>query len=124
MRILIAGGDDDCQTVIRGILIWNDYTPIFEANGKRAWERLRREGADMLVTDMAMPEMDGRQLLWHIRSDDRFRDMPVLILAGRASAEDQVQCYEAGADDYLIKPFNTEVFLARIRVLERRILRK
>ena len=124
MRILIAEDDNNFRTLIMEVLEQSGYTPLPEANGKLAWERLQREGADMLVTDINMPETDGFQLLGLIRSDDRFKDMPVLMLTVRAFAGDQVQGYETGADDYLVKPFDTEVFLARIRVLERRILKK
>ena len=124
MRILIAEDDDNFRALITEILEQSGHTPLPAINGKLAWERLQREGADMIVTDINMPEMDGFQLLGIIRSDDRFKDIPVLMLTIRAFASDQIQGYETGADDYLTKPFDTEVFLARIRVLERRILRK
>ena len=86
--------------------------------------RLQAEGADMAVLDVNMPEMDGFELLKHIRTDDRFKNMPVLMLTIRAFADDQVQGYETGADDYLTKPFHNDILLARIKVLERRILKK
>lgn len=124
MRILIAEDDDNFRTLITEILEQNGYTPMPEINGKLAWERLKREGADLLITDINMPELDGFGLLRLVRGDEAYKAMPVLMLTIRQLAEDQVAGYETGADDYLTKPFNTEVFLARIRVLERRILNK
>jgi DNA-binding response OmpR family regulator len=85
---------------------------------------LQAEGADMAVLDINMPEMDGIELLGNIRSDDRFKNMPVIMLTIRAFTEDQVQGYECGADDYLTKPFSNDVLIARVKVLERRILGK
>jgi DNA-binding response OmpR family regulator len=123
MKILVADDDDNFRSLIVEILTAAGYSVTAEVNGLLAWERLQAEGADVVVLDINMPEMDGFEVLRHIRTDDRFKDLPVLMLTIRAFAEDQVAGYETGADDYLTKPFNSEVFLARIRVLERRILK-
>lgn len=124
MKVLIADDDDTFRSLVVEILTGAGYETAAEVNGRLAWERLQAEGADMAVLDVNMPEMDGFELLRHIRSDDRFKNIPVLMLTIRAFAEDQIQGYETGADDYLTKPFGAEVFLSRIRVLERRILKK
>ena len=124
MKILVADDDDNFRSLIVEILTAAGYSVTAEVNGLLAWERLQAEGADVVVLDINMPEMDGFEVLRHIRTDDRFKDLPVLMLTIRAFAEDQVAGYETGADDYLTKPFDTAVFLARIRVLERRILNK
>ncbi len=124
MKILIAEDDDNFRTLITEVLEQNGHIPLPEPNGRLAWERLQRDGADMLVTDINMPEMDGFGLLRNIRSSETYRWMPVLMLTIRELAEDQVSGYEIGADDYLTKPFDNDVFLARVRVLERRVLKK
>lgn len=124
MRILIAEDDKVFITLITELLEQAGHTPMPEQNGRLAWERLQREGADMVVTDINMPEMSGFQLLARIRGSASHKAMPVLMLTIRAFAEDQVAGYETGADDYLTKPFDHDVFLARIRALERRILKK
>ncbi|PKM98879.1 MAG: hypothetical protein CVU79_01115 [Elusimicrobia bacterium HGW-Elusimicrobia-3] len=121
MRILIAEDDDNFRALITEVLDGAGHAPVAEVNGRLAWERLNREGADLVVTDINMPEMDGFGLLKNIRSSERFSGMPVLMLTIRELAEDQVAGYETGADDYLTKPFDNEVFLARVRVLGRRI---
>lgn len=124
MRVLIAEDDKVFITLITELLEQAGHIPMPEQNGRLAWERLQREGADMVVTDINMPEMDGFQLLARIRASAGHKAMPVLMLTIRAFAEDQVAGYETGADDYLTKPFDHDVFLARIRALERRILKK
>lgn len=123
MRILIAEDDDNFRTLITELLEQAGHTPMPEPNGRLAWRRLLREGADMVVTDINMPELDGFGLLRYIRSDEYYQKMPVLMLTIRQLAEDQVAGYETGADDYLTKPFDHAVFLARIHALERRILK-
>ncbi|OHE77308.1 MAG: hypothetical protein A2107_01930 [Verrucomicrobia bacterium GWF2_62_7] len=124
MKVLVADDDDNFRCLVTELLLEAGHEVAAEVNGRLAWERLQAEGADMAVLDVNMPEMDGFQLLRNIRGDARHKSMPVLMLTIRAFAEDQVQGYETGADDYLTKPFANDVFLARIKVLERRILKK
>ena len=124
MRILIAEDDENFRTLIAELLKQAGHTPMPEPNGRLAWERLLREGADMVVTDINMPELDGLGLLRNIRCDGDHSKIPVLMLTVRQLTEDQVAGYETGADDYLTKPFDHEVFKARIHALGRRILKK
>ncbi len=124
MRVLIAEDDKTFRILITELLEQAGHTPIPEPNGRLAWERLLREGADMVVTDINMPEMSGFDLLRNIRNNEVYREMPILMLTVRQLAEDQVAGYETGADDYLTKPFDTNVFIARIHALGRRILKK
>jgi len=123
MRILIAEDDENFRTLITELLEQAGHTPMPEPNGLLAWKRLLREGADMVVTDINMPEMDGFGLLRHIRGDENHNKIPVLMLTIRQLAEDQVSGYDTGADDYLTKPFDHEIFIARIHALGRRILK-
>ena len=124
MKVLVADDDRIFRALVVEILTGAGYEVAAEENGRLAWNRLRSEGADMAVLDINMPEMDGFELLKNIRASETHRDMPVLMLTIKAFAEDQVQGYETGADDYLTKPFDNDVLLARVKVLERRILKK
>lgn len=123
MRILIAEDDEIFRSLITELLEQAGYNPMPAGNGLLAWEMLQREGADMLVTDVNMPEMDGFQLLARVRADAKYGALPVLMLTIRDFAEDQIAGYETGADDYLVKPFDGAVFVARVRALQRRILK-
>ncbi|MBU2574566.1 MAG: response regulator transcription factor [Elusimicrobia bacterium] len=124
MKILVADDDKIFRSLVVEILTDAGYEVIAEENGLLAWERLRAEGADLAVLDVNMPEMDGFELLRNIRAAEKHKTMPVLMLTIRAFVEDQVQGYDTGADDYLTKPFDNDVLLARVKVLERRILHK
>ncbi len=124
MKILVADDDDTFRSLVIEILTGAGYEVAAEENGLLAWNRLVAEGADLAVLDINMPEMDGFELLRNIRTSETHKDMPVLMLTIKAFADDQVRGYDTGADDYLTKPFNNEVLLARVKVLERRILKK
>ena len=122
MKILVADDNDIFRSLVVEVLTAAGYTTVDEVNGLLAWNRLQAEGADMAILDVNMPQMDGFELLRNIRADERFKTMPVLMLTIRAFANDQIEGYEGGADDYLTKPFDNDVLLARVKVLERRIL--
>ena len=124
MRVLIAEDDDNFRALITELLEQDGHTPLAEPNGLLAWERLLREGADMVVTDINMPELDGFGLLRNIRDNETLRELPVLMLTVRQLAEDHIAGYATGADDYLTKPFDHGIFLARIHALGRRILKR
>jgi DNA-binding response OmpR family regulator len=122
MKILIADDDLLFRTLVSEVLTDAGYEVSAHENGQLAWDALQAEGADLAVLDVNMPEMDGVTLLRHIRADERFSRLPVLMLTIRSMVEDQVDSYDQGADDYLTKPFANEVLVARIKALERRIL--
>jgi len=120
--VLVAEDDGALRALLKAILEGGGYAPILCENGRIAWDRLQQGGVDMAVLDINMPEMDGLELLRRIRSHPRLKSLPVLMLTVRALVEDQTEGLQSGADDYLAKPFNTDVLLARLKVLERRIL--
>jgi len=122
MRILVADDDVHFRLLLAEILSGAGHEVFPQPDGRMAWEFLVEYGADMAVLDITMPEMDGIALLKKIRSSPEFRDMPVLLLTIKALVEDQVEGYSSGADDYLAKPFSSDMLVARVRVLERRIL--
>ena len=120
MKILIADDDLLFRTLVSEVLTDAGYEVSPHENGALAWESLQTEGADMAVLDVNMLEMDGVELLNHIRADERFRGMPVLMLTIRSMVDDQVESYNHGADDYLTKPFAFSVLAAKINAVLRR----
>ena len=84
------------------------------ANGLEALQALRDEPFDCVLLDVLMPEMDGYQVLEHIRSDPRLRRTPVIMVSALEDIESVVRCIEMGADDYLPKPFDPVLLRARI----------
>ncbi len=88
---------------------------VTAADGRAALERMRAEKVDLLVTDVMMPELDGLGLLKEVRADTNLRSTPVVVLSARAGPEAASGAIEAGADDYVVKPFTTGELLARCR---------
>jgi len=123
MKILVADDDEIFRTLVKEVLLGENYEVITAENGLIGWQILQKEKIDMAILDVNMPEMNGFELLNKIREDEKLSKMPVLMLTVRVLTEDQIAGYEYGADDYLAKPFDNQVLLARIKVLERRILK-
>jgi DNA-binding response OmpR family regulator len=121
--ILVADDDQMFRELVTEVLTQGGYKVLAAQDGLAAWNLLQKKKADMAVLDLNMPNMDGLELTRKLRGDARFKDMPVLMLTIRAMIEDQVSGYDRGADDYLTKPFENKMLLARMRVLERRILK-
>ncbi|MCH8566887.1 MAG: response regulator transcription factor [Balneolales bacterium] len=91
------------------------FTVITKNNGEEARQWLNEGNRpDVIVADLNMPIMDGYQLMEFIRTDKSFDKIPVMILSANESSNDRVQCFKAGADDYLVKPFNPEELYFRI----------
>ena len=122
MKILLADDDDNFRMLLSEVLEEAGFEVAAFENGQLAWEYLQAENADIVVSDVNMPEMGGFELLKLIREDARLACLPVLMMTVRSEVGDQVEGYDSGADDYLPKPFANEVLVARVKVLERRIL--
>ncbi|MGD9643092.1 MAG: PleD family two-component system response regulator [Elusimicrobiales bacterium] len=118
MRIIIADDDDDVRDLVEMVLSSAGYDVSAHPNGKKAWEALQKNGADMAVLDINMPEMDGLELLDLIRGDDRYKEMPVMLLTARKGMDEKAKGIERGADDYLTKPFENDELIKRVRLLE------
>lgn len=118
MRILIAEDEKDLNRILRDRLEAEHYSVDACFDGRDAWDYLQSAEYDAVVLDIMMPEMDGLQVLKKLRA--KGDSTPVLLLTARDSVEDRVSGLDAGANDYLVKPFAFEELLARIRVLLRK----
>ena len=118
MRILIAEDEDDMLDVLEAYLTLSGYETVTAKNGAEALARAREGGLDAAVMDIMMPVMDGVEALKRMREEGM--DVPVLLLTAKAEVRDRVAGLDAGADDYLTKPFAMEELLARLRSLIRR----
>ena len=118
MRILIAEDEDDMRDVLEAYLTLSGYETATAKNGAEALARSREGEFDAVVMDIMMPVMDGVEALKRMR--DEGNTVPVLLLTAKAEVRDRVAGLDAGADDYLTKPFAMEELLARLRSLIRR----
>ena len=118
MRMLIAEDDRMTADTLGKRLKAEHYAVDICYDGKSALEYLLSADYDVAVLDIMMPGMDGIEVLTHLR--EAGRNLPVLLLTARDAVEDRVRGLNAGADDYLVKPFAFEELSARLRVLTRR----
>ena len=118
MRILIAEDEKDLNRIISSRLAEEHYSVDSCYDGEEALEYLESAGYDAVVLDIMMPKTDGLTVLKKMRRNNDAT--PVLLLTARDSIEDRVKGLDAGANDYLVKPFAFEELLARIRVLLRK----
>ena len=112
-RVLIADTDEDVVAILSWLLKEQDYEPHVAATGERLFERLEELTPDLLVLDVEMPSLDGSQFLERLKSDERWRDLPVLVLSA-APEEATEHLLGLGAADFISKPFRVRDLLARI----------
>jgi PAS domain S-box-containing protein len=113
-RILLADDNSDMREYVRRLLAAN-YEVEAVADGEAALQAAREQPPDLVLSDVMMPKLDGFGLLKALREDERLATIPVILLSARAGEETRVEGMEAGADDYLIKPFSARELLARVR---------
>ena len=118
MRLLIAEDDRDISKALVMILEKNNYSVDSVFNGKEAYEYAVSDNYDGIILDIMMPELDGIEVLTKLRSERI--STPILLLTAKAEVDDRVAGLDAGADDYLAKPFAISELLARLRAMLRR----
>ncbi|MGC0362726.1 two-component system response regulator MprA [Rhodococcus sp. 27YEA15] len=118
MRILVVDDDRAVRESLRRSLSFNGYTVELAVDGLDALEKILANRPDAVVLDVMMPRLDGLEVCRRLRSAGD--DLPILVLTARDSVSERVSGLDAGADDYLPKPFALEELLARLRALLRR----
>ena len=118
MRILLVEDDAMLGEGLQAALQLEGYTVDWLQDGEAAWAALATDTFDLLILDLGLPRLPGLEVLARLRARDT--DLPVLILTARDTPRERVQSLDAGADDYLIKPFDIDELGARLRALTRR----
>ncbi|MFV0237279.1 MAG: response regulator transcription factor [Flavobacteriales bacterium] len=117
-RLLLVEDDPSFGTVLRDYLALNDYDVIHALDGEEGLERYKKNTFDICVLDVMMPKKDGFSLAKDIK---KISDTPIIFLTAKSLKEDVLKGYQAGADDYVLKPFDSEVLLYKISaVLQRK----
>jgi PAS domain S-box-containing protein len=111
--ILLADDNADMRDYLRRLLL-NEYEVVAVADGRAALESARRQRPDLVLADVMMPRLDGFGLLRELRSDENLNTIPVILVSARAGEESRIEGLDAGADDYLVKPFSARELLARV----------
>ena len=118
MKILIADDDPQIIRALKVTLGARGYDIVTAANGVEALDQAVAQHPDLVMLDLGMPQLDGIEVIGGIRG---WSQVPILVVSGRTGATDKVEALDAGADDYVTKPFSIEELLARIRALTRRL---
>lgn len=118
-KILLVEDDPNFGSVLKDYLQLHDYEVRLCTNGKRGWSAFQEERFDLCILDVMMPEMDGFSLARHIRNKQK--SMPLFFLTAKSMKQDVVQGFELGADDYITKPFDSDVLLYKIKALLQRV---
>jgi PAS domain S-box-containing protein len=112
--VLIVDDNADMRQHIKAML-GTRYDIVTASNGVDALPKIARHKPSLILSDIMMPEMDGIELLRHVKEKQETAQIPVILITARAGEESKIEGYEIGADDYLVKPFSTNELLARIK---------
>lgn len=116
ITILVVEDNNDLRKYLYTIL--NDsYNVLLAENGKAGLVVARKNTPDFILTDVTMPVMDGITMIHHLKQDLALKNIPIVVLSAKASAEDQLKGFEEGIDGYLTKPFSVNYLLGRIEAV-------
>lgn len=118
MRLLLVEDDPMIGEAVQALLRTRAYATDWVTDGSQADTALRSQAYDLVLLDLGLPKLDGLQVLRQLRA--RKNTTPVLIATARDAVQDRIVGLDAGADDYIVKPYDMEELLARLRALQRR----
>ena len=122
-KILIADDDLDILDVIKITLETEGYEVLEAHDGKEAIEMIKKSTPDLLITDFKMPRMCGDEVCKILKQDILIQHMPIIMLTGKGEVTDKIYGINAGADDYMVKPFEPQELVARVKMVLRRTAR-
>ena len=117
--VLVVEDDRPVRNLIVTTLKSHDYRYLTAENGKGAIMEASSHNPDIVLLDLGLPDIDGAEVITNIRG---WSNMPIIVISARSEDSDKITALDAGADDYLTKPFSVEELLARLRVTQRRLL--
>jgi len=115
--VLVAEDDEDIRSLVAFRLERAGYRVVAAADGRRAYEVAVAQLPDLAVLDVMMPRLDGYELMRRLRADERTSRLPIILLTARAQESDVQRGLEAGADDYIRKPFSPQELMARVQAI-------
>ncbi len=117
-KILLVEDDPNFGTILKDYLTINNYNVTHAKNGMEGFEKFKRNDYDLCILDVMMPYKDGFTLAKEIK--EKNKDIPIIFLTAKSLKEDVLKGYQVGADDYLNKPFDSEVLLMKIKAIMQR----
>lgn len=122
-RILVVDDEADIRDVVRLTLETEGYEVFEAADGQEALEQVARRAPHLVLLDFKMPRLDGGEVCRRLKKDILLQHLPIIMLTSRAETSDKIQGIQAGADDYVVKPFDPAELSARVRMVLRRTAR-
>jgi two-component system cell cycle response regulator len=119
MKVLIAEDDRDSRELLAWILEKLGYQVVATTNGKEAWDAFRKSRFRLVISDVLMPEIDGLELCRRIRKHKQSKYTYIIMITALIGKKDYLEGMDAGADDFVTKPFDPDELKARLRVAER-----
>lgn len=119
-RILLVDDDPDILDVLEITLSEENYEILKAHDGQEGLQIIKSKPLDLILLDYNMPKMNGRQVCMEVKKDILLRHIPIIMVTGKGDVSDKVGGIDAGADDYIVKPFEPKELLARIRMILRR----
>jgi two-component system alkaline phosphatase synthesis response regulator PhoP len=120
-RVLVTEDEPITRMLVKLLLERENFQVLEATNGREAIEIATREHPDLLLMDLNMPEMDGYQALERLRRNFAMSTLPVVVLTAEDGPGVEKRVLEAGADDYIVKPFDPEILLSRVHAVFRRL---
>lgn len=117
-KILLVEDDQNFGAILKDYLMLNDFDVTLAKNGMEGFEKFKRDTYDLCILDVMMPYKDGYTLAKEIR--EKNKEVPIFFLTAKSMKEDVLKGYKVGADDYLNKPFDSEVLLMKIKAIMQR----
>lgn len=117
-QVLVVEDDSPIRNLITTTLKTNNYRYLTAVNGESAISQTASHNPDIILLDLGLPDIDGVEVIKKIRT---WTNTPIIVISARTEDADKIEALDAGADDYLTKPFSVEELLARLRVMQRRI---
>lgn len=118
--VLVVEDDKPIRNLITTTLKMNDYRFITAVRGNEAIMLSASHKPDIIILDLGLPDIDGVEVIEHIRT---WSNVPIIIVSARSEERDKITALDKGADDYLTKPFSVDELLARLRVIQRRLMK-
>jgi diguanylate cyclase (GGDEF)-like protein len=120
VRILVVDDDPDIRDILKLSLAEENYEILEAQDGEEALKIINAKSLDLVLLDYKIPKVDGRQVCRMVKKDILLRHLPIIMVTGKGDISDKVNGIDAGADDYVVKPFEPKELLARIRMILRR----
>ncbi len=115
--VLVIEDEEGSAQLIRFKLKSSGLEVIIAEDGKAGVDEARKNKPDLIVLDVMMPVMNGLDVLAQLRADPEFKSTPIILLTAQSTEKEMIRGFELGAADYITKPFNTNVFVARVKAL-------